>query len=418
MCYYDNNPAYGYTGGEVTSIVQRLAPAGYHILTEAEALQIAEVYDGNALKESGTGHWNQGNTGTNESLITLLGAGYREEDADFDGYREESAIWLADEGETGFAKVMQVIKDSAEIVIGELLKGYGLSVRLAMDNPKAWVPGMTVSDRDGNIYDLVRVYRGEAPTVVNYGLLYNWYAATDERLITSTGFSVATSTQLHTLISTGIQPFIPIDQYLLPSRGNDGVYVLGFMFKFTKTDNSSFHPASGWTYQAISLTYQSDSFAFSGNALHKMGCNVLVIKDSPTSEELLLDDYQFATPYIGNDGKIYRTVKIGTQVWLADNLAETKFRNGDYIPGFDGGVYTPISNAAWAALTTPACCAYDDDLSNAFTGSPEIDIVLTKQNWASTKFADGTNIELAQEEEDWIDGATTGKYCNYDDLYE
>ena len=68
--------------------------------------------------------------------------------------------------------------------------------------------------------------------------------------------------------------------------------------------------------------------------------------------------------YTGNDGKVYRTICIGTQEWLADNLCETKFRNGDWIPGFDGGVYTPFSNAAWAALTTGALCAYNNDWSN------------------------------------------------------
>lgn len=32
------------------------------------------------------------------------------------------------------------------------------------------------------------------------------------------------------------------------------------------------------------------------------------------------------------DGKIYKTVKIGSQIWLAQNLNTDKFRNGDPIP--------------------------------------------------------------------------------------
>lgn len=63
------------------------------------------------------------------------------------------------------------------------------------------------------------------------------------------------------------------------------------------------------------------------------------------------------TSYIGNDGKIYSFVLIGTQYWLASNLAETKYRNGDPIPEV-------TDNTAWAALTTGALCAYNNNWDN------------------------------------------------------
>ncbi|MDD4971906.1 MAG: FISUMP domain-containing protein [Paludibacter sp.] len=68
--------------------------------------------------------------------------------------------------------------------------------------------------------------------------------------------------------------------------------------------------------------------------------------------------------YIGNDGKIYPVVQIGSQWWLDQNLQETKFKDGAWIPGYDGGVYTPISNANWAAKSTGAVCVYGDDETN------------------------------------------------------
>ena len=84
----------------------------------------------------------------------------------------------------------------------------------------------------------------------------------------------------------------------------------------------------------------------------KQGLSVRPLKDSTT-----LSDGETGT-YTGNDGKVYRTICIGTQEWLADNLAETKYRNGDTIPEV-------TNNTAWAALVTGAMCAYNNDWSNA-----------------------------------------------------
>jgi len=56
------------------------------------------------------------------------------------------------------------------------------------------------------------------------------------------------------------------------------------------------------------------------------------------------------------DGNVYKTVTIGTQVWMVENLKTTKYRNGDPIPNV-----TDI--AAWTALTTTtgAYCWYNND---------------------------------------------------------
>ncbi len=51
------------------------------------------------------------------------------------------------------------------------------------------------------------------------------------------------------------------------------------------------------------------------------------------------------------DGNIYKTITIGTQVWMAENLRTTRYRNGDSIPEVS-------VNLTWKNLTTHAYCNY------------------------------------------------------------
>ncbi len=312
-------------------------------------------------------------------------------------------------------------------------------------------------------------------TAVKYGLLYNWYAATDERFICAGGWEVPTHLQWDDLITQLSGTTVAGGK--LKETGltywdspNDGAtnevgfnaraggarqFNIGTFTIYIKIQNEIW-AVDKTVYTLSYITANLDYNDYTG--AESFGASIRLIKTTTT-----LTHGQTGT-YTGNDGKVYRTICIGTQEWLADNLAETKFRysaksltlinqgsfsgdtsgfditcnginysfifdveatigaiydslvmyiNGDptpitdfdtayfnvvlqggkiliiekddlilstseyfndsamivgdidsWIPGFDGGVYTPISNATWAAATGPMCCAYDNDTSN------------------------------------------------------
>ena len=53
------------------------------------------------------------------------------------------------------------------------------------------------------------------------------------------------------------------------------------------------------------------------------------------------------------DGNVYKTITIGTQTWMAENLRTTKYKNGITIPNV-------INSNNWSALKTGAYCTYNN----------------------------------------------------------
>ena len=69
------------------------------------------------------------------------------------------------------------------------------------------------------------------------------------------------------------------------------------------------------------------------------------------------DDDEKANTVKDIDGNVYKTVKIGEQVWMAGNLKTTKYRNGTPIE------YPGTDNNAWQNNTTGAYAWYENDIS-------------------------------------------------------
>ena len=73
-------------------------------------------------------------------------------------------------------------------------------------------------------------------------------------------------------------------------------------------------------------------------------CSKSDLSNSPTDTGKVTD----------KDGNVYKTVTIGTQVWMTENLKTTKYKDGTAIP-------LVTDNTAWANLVTPGYCWYVND---------------------------------------------------------
>lgn len=226
---------------------------------------------------------------------------------------------------------------------------------------------------------------------VEYGALYNRYAATDTRKISSDDdWIVPTNDQCYTLM-TALDP-----------TGTAGINTAGGKLKETgiihwnspntdATNETLFNGVgSGYRYDGEFYSFRGEGFFWttstfitdegksvglisSGSIFYVSGDGVTVSFNYKTglSLRLLYTGTGTPTEYIGNNGLRY-PVKLmpDGKYWITCNLNETKYRNGDWITGFDGGVYTPIADAAWAALTTEAMCYYSDNEENGGGETP------------------------------------------------
>jgi uncharacterized protein (TIGR02145 family) len=214
---------------------------------------------------------------------------------------------------------------------------------------------------------------GSPPTPVvsniKYGRLYNWYAASNP-LFAPAGWHVPSNTEFNALstelggnsVSGGKLKEAGLTYWNDPNiadntsgfsaradgdrNASDGVF--RNMLVYAKFWTATQFPSPTTSGYEIMLLPGDDNYYINGNN-KKFGDNIRLIKDDSTDPGFLEDI----------DGNIYRTVKIGTQVWLAGNWACTKLRDGTPIPNVTNGT-------TWSGLTTEAYCNYNNDITNVF----------------------------------------------------
>ena len=90
------------------------------------------------------------------------------------------------------------------------------------------------------------------------------------------------------------------------------------------------------------------------------------------------------------DGEVYKTITIGGNEWMAENLRATRYNNGDVIPQLeDANTWIDASGGAW--------CSYDNN--------PENDVIYGKlYNWYAVNDERGLAPEgwRVPTNEDWI----------------
>jgi len=90
----------------------------------------------------------------------------------------------------------------------------------------------------------------------------------------------------------------------------------------------------------------------------------LEVKDSEGKSksitQKIIVDVQYEGTVTDVDGNVYNTIQIGNQIWMAENLKVTHYRNGEAIQNI-------TDFTQWEFLTTGAYCIYDNIESNAAT---------------------------------------------------
>ena len=211
-----------------------------------------------------------------------------------------------------------------------------------------------------------------------YGYLYNWFALDDARgmvrtdggsgLIAPNLWRVPSATDWDTLIA-----FSGGDTTKLKSalNGNPPKYYGWFnsgggndIYNFSALPGGvrySFGPFSEmgvncavWSSTSTGSQVIAKRLSSSHNLVYEIlssksnGYSVRLVREA-TEAELLLNDGDNADQYKGLNNTQYSTVKIGTQIWLAQNLRETEYVNGD--PIFNASILPGgnSSDGVWGA---------------------------------------------------------------------
>lgn len=176
-------------------------------------------------------------------------------------------------------------------------------------------------------------YNNEAGNAKDYGHLYNWHAVHDARNLCPEGFHVPTNDEYNALINFlggwevagGKMKQNGLSHWLYPnlaasnasgftalpggSRSWNGMFE-GDLGTYAGFWSSGIAPTSGFGY-AVGVDNQGGDIVNNDELDESYGLSIRCIQNNGSNPGLLPDH---------RDGKIYKTIEIGTQTWMAENL--------------------------------------------------------------------------------------------------
>ena len=176
-------------------------------------------------------------------------------------------------------------------------------------------------------------------TDIKFGLLYSTPTLTAtgaNSIISSDDWVVPTFNQLYTLYTTvvgsstggGKLKETGTTYFSTPNTGATNEYGFNGRGAGTRAYDGVFSNYRIWMILGtkdgrtmnFQIRYNSAAISFNTSSAYAFTVRLLYVGSGSPTE------------YVGNDGKKYRTVKIGNQIWMTENLNVDHFRNGDPIP--------------------------------------------------------------------------------------
>jgi uncharacterized protein (TIGR02145 family) len=379
-----------------TGNVVGICPTGWHLPSDAEWTVLATSLGGTAIaggkmKETGTSHWLTPNTGaTNSSGFTGLPSGVRNTSTShFEKMGEYSPFYSSTESSHNNMYIFYLYSATENMTYAWHLKTNGLPVRCLND---AQLSSVTTTNATNILYTTA-TSGGDVTSDGGFS-------------ITARGVCWSTSpnpviTGSHTLDGSGTGPFASSLTGLTPNTfyymrayatnnigtayGNEVSFtslplVIPTVTTTVVTNNGQFSASSGGdvtfdggaivTARGVCWSASSAPNTTGSHTTDGSGTGTFVSSLTGLTEGTLYyvrayatnsigtaygNEYSFTTSVSDIDGNIYKTVRIGSQIWMSENLKTTKFKDGiTSIPNV-------TESGTWAALSTSAYCWYNNE---------------------------------------------------------